>query len=401
VSLCVSSLILNTQRATKITLRIVEKIYELMKKILLTIILFISFISLSAQKSGTIIIDDVVRRHFRQEIMIPDIPGYVTLKCDFHIHTVFSDGNVWPTVRISEAWEDGLDAIALTDHIEGNPKKMPGQKRSQYDVALAAAKASNIILVRAGEISRSMPPGHFNALFVKDVDALDLPDVMDALNEASRQGGFIIWNHPGWRKQQPDSTRWMPEHEKIYSSGLMHGIEVFNEKEWYPEAIRWAMEKNMAIIGNSDIHDYLENFYDTDKYPIRPMTLVFAKERTEESLKEAMFAKRTATLFFNKLVGKKVLIEPLVKQSIVVSKPYLYLDGYAYFTLRNMTDIEFTLVKTGSDGSELPGRIILPARATIILRAKQPEGKAMIYSFNLENVLTGVEQYYEYNISIQ
>lgn len=29
----------------------------------------------------------------RKIINLPDIPGYVTLKCDFHMHTVFSDGN--------------------------------------------------------------------------------------------------------------------------------------------------------------------------------------------------------------------------------------------------------------------------------------------------------------------
>lgn len=32
----------------------------------------------------------------RHEIDIPDLKGYQTLKCDFHIHTVFSDGLVWP-----------------------------------------------------------------------------------------------------------------------------------------------------------------------------------------------------------------------------------------------------------------------------------------------------------------
>jgi hypothetical protein len=372
-----------------------------MKKIILTIFISFSLLSLSAQKSGTIVMDDVVRQHYRQEILIPDIPGYITLKCDFHMHTVFSDGNVWPTVRVSEAWEDGLDVIAITDHIEGHPNKMPGQKRTQYEVALASAKSSNIILVRAGEISRSMPPGHFNALFVKDVDALDVPDVMDAIGEAVRQGGFIIWNHPGWRKQQPDTTKWMKEHEAIWQKGWMHGIEIFNEKEWYPEAIQWAMDKNIAIIGNSDVHDYYENFYDQEKYPVRPMTLVFAKERTEESLKEAMFAKRTTILFFNKLAGKKEFIEPIIKQSIKVEVPHLYQDGWIYFTVKNLTDIEFTMVKNGSDNSEMPGRFILPGRATIIMRAKQSKDQSINYSYNLENVLTGVEQYYEYKFSIK
>lgn len=371
-----------------------------MKKTLLTLCISFSVIFLNAQKEGTIEMDDVVRQHYRQEILIPNIPGYITLKCDFHLHTVFSDGVVWPTVRVSEAWEDGLDAIAITDHIEGHPRKIPGQRRAQYDAALPLARSSNIILVRAGEISRDMPPGHFNALFVKDVDALDIPDVMDAIGEAVKQGGFIIWNHPGWRKQQPDTTRWMAEHETIYKNGWMHGIEVFNEKEWYPEAIRWAMDKNLAIMANSDVHDSYENYYDQQKYPIRPMTLVFAKERTGESLKEAMFEKRTAALFFNKLVGKMEFLDPIIRQSIRVEKPHLYQDGYAYFAVKNLTDIEFTMVKTVRDRSELPARIILPRRATIILKAKQPQSQLMNYSYILENVLTGVEQYYEYKIIV-
>jgi hypothetical protein len=61
-----------------------------------------------------------VRGGERHEIAIPDIPGYTILKCDLHMHTVFSDGVVWPTVRVEEAWEDGLDAIAITDHMSTN-----------------------------------------------------------------------------------------------------------------------------------------------------------------------------------------------------------------------------------------------------------------------------------------
>ena len=252
-----------------------------------------------AQKSGTIDMDEVLRVPARHEIAIPDIPGFKTLKCDFHIHTVFSDGVVWPTVRVDEAWEDGLDAIALTDHIEGHPKKLPGQNHQGYEIALPVAKARNIILIKAGEISRGMPPGHFNALFVSDVNALNQPDYTKAIGEAVRQGGFIIWNHPGWRKQQPDTTKWWPEHESLYQKGWIHGIEVFNEKEWYPEALQWAVDKKLAITGNSDIHDVYNKRYNRELFPVRPLTLVFARERTEESLKEAMFAKRTATLFFN------------------------------------------------------------------------------------------------------
>lgn len=59
----------------------------------------------------------------RHEICLPQIDDYQLLKCDFHIHTIFSDGIVWPSLRVQEAWEEGLDAIAITDHIEGQPAR--------------------------------------------------------------------------------------------------------------------------------------------------------------------------------------------------------------------------------------------------------------------------------------
>lgn len=181
----------------------------------------------------------------------------------------------------------------------------------------------------------------------------------------------------------------------------MHGIEVFNEKEWYPEAIQWAMDKNLAITANSDIHDFYENAYNTEMYPVRPMTLVFAKERSEESLREAMFAKRTAALFFDKLVGRKEFVEPLVMESIKIADPHLYQDGYAYFSVTNTSDIEFTFVKLSSDNSELPGRFILPRRGSIILKAKKQKEQILTCSYKLENVLTGVEDYLKYDIIVK
>jgi 3',5'-nucleoside bisphosphate phosphatase len=51
----------------------------------------------------------------RQLLPVPDLPGFHTLKGDFHLHTVFSDGNVWPTVHVQDAWRDGLDVIAFTE----------------------------------------------------------------------------------------------------------------------------------------------------------------------------------------------------------------------------------------------------------------------------------------------
>ena len=40
---------------------------------------------------------------------------------DLHTHSVYSDGSVLPKFRVVEAWQDGLDIIAVTEHIEYRP----------------------------------------------------------------------------------------------------------------------------------------------------------------------------------------------------------------------------------------------------------------------------------------
>ncbi len=182
----------------------------------------------------------------RKIIHVPNIPGYQTLKCDFHLHTVFSDGTVWPTVRIQEAWEEGLDAISITDHIEYRPhsKDVIANHNRSFDIAEPLAKEQRILLIKGAEITRNMPPGHLNALFITNANLLERDDVFEALREARDQGAFIFWNHPGWKAQQPDSTVWWSEHTRLFNNKMLHGIEVFNDKEFYPEVLKWADEKN-------------------------------------------------------------------------------------------------------------------------------------------------------------
>ena len=43
--------------------------------------------------------------------------GKFFISADLHIHTVFSDGSVWPTIRVDEALRDSIDLISLTEHL--------------------------------------------------------------------------------------------------------------------------------------------------------------------------------------------------------------------------------------------------------------------------------------------
>ncbi len=305
----------------------------------------------------------------RKIIHIPDIPGYKTLKCDFHTHTVFSDGTVWPTVRVEEAWRDGLDAVSITDHIEYRPhsKDIASDHNRSYEIAEPLAEDLDILLIKGAEITRSMPPGHLNCLFIKNANLLDRENVIDALREARDQGAFILWNHPGWKAQQPDTTLWWDEHTQLLKSDLLHGIEVFNEREYYPEAIDWAVQKKLTMFGNSDVHSPVNMFYDLENR-CRPLTLVFSRSRTKGGLREALFSRRTAVFFNNTLVGTADLLEALFFASVKLHIPQGPLkNGVTKFiTVENNSDIEFQLelVQPGI-GFDAPGKPVLKShRAT-------------------------------------
>lgn len=299
-------------------------------------------------------------------IHLPDIPGYKTLKCDFHMHTVFSDGTVWPTVRVEEAWREGLDAIAITDHVEYQPhsKDIVADHNRSYEIAKPLADALSLILIRAAEITRSMPPGHINALFIENANLLERDDVFDALQEAHDQGAFLFWNHPGWKAQQPDTMLWWDEHTRLLKSGLLQGIEVYNSNEFYPEAINWAMDKDLTVFCNTDIHGPTNMSYNLNENH-RPLTLVFAKNNSEEAIKDALYKRRTAAYFDNTLVGSSDVLEPLFFSSISFTHEPLHLENQksAVVEITNNSDVDYKLeLVQPAVGFEVPAELVLKAQ---------------------------------------
>jgi len=312
----------------------------------------------------------------RGHIAIPDLNGYVTLKCDFHMHTVFSDGSVWPSVRVGEAYREGLDAISITDHLEYRPHKddIVATHNRSYEIAKSAAEASGILLIKGSEITRSMPPGHANAIFLTNSDALDTPEVMDAYRAAKAQNAFIFWNHPCWDAQQPDTTLWFDEHTQLLQQGLMLGIEVVNGGDYCPEAHRWCLEKKLTMIGNTDVHGPMQHFA-PGKH--RPMTLVFARNRTPEAIREAMNERRTAVYNDENIIGEEKYLKEMFENALEVVK----IDkgnNAVRITVKNNSDLTFHLKKTQHDA-----RLVYFREYTIV-----PKGEHTI-NIRLEGGVTG------------
>ncbi len=363
-----------------------------MKHVVFTFIALLAVVGLSAQPS-------------RKEVKIPDILGYKTLKCDLHMHTVFSDGLVWPTYRIDEAWQEGLDAIAITDHIEYRPYLKEDLNRS-YDIAAPRAKDLDILLIRGVEITKSMPPGHLNALFITDANAVEDKDAKTSIQNAAKQGAFITWNHPGWKAQQPDTVRWWDIHTELYNQKQINGIEVVGyESEYFPEAQRWAMEKKLTMIGGTDIHSPIKNeFNGCGEH--RTMTIAFAKERTLDALKEALFAGRTVVYAQNMLYGRKEFLEPIFRTSISVKKAKLRYKKYAYLMVYNDSDVPYEFVaKKGGDLSCIKHVVLKPHQTTLVevrgITEQVSTMKEVTLGLVLKNLWIDVETPLELSITLE
>ena len=320
------------------------------------------------------------QRGARKEIKIPDIKGYVTLKCDFHMHTVFSDGNVWPTIRPQEAWREGLDVISITDHIEYQPHKndIPTQHERPYDIALPTAKNLNILLIKGTEITRDTPPGHHNAIFVSEIDSLEKDDFYDVLKAADDQGSFIFYNHPGW-KHPEGKAEWFEFQETIFNKGQLYGIEVVNGRHYCPLAHQWCIDKKLTIIGNTDVHNPIHDNYDLERGEQRTLTLVFAKKRSEKAVKDALFARRTAAWWGNNIIGDEKYLRPLFNESIEIINPKITVKGRGVVPVQihNSSDIDFELeLDSENDLVTIPGNITLHADRTVMLALRKKPPKA-------------------------
>ena len=309
-------------------------------------------------------------------VVFPDVPGYQTLVCDFHMHTVFSDGSVWPDVRVQEALRDGLDCIAITDHLEYQPHAddIPNPDRNRsFDLAAEHAEGHDLIVLRGAEVTRSMPPGHANAIFVDDANRLLVEDADAAFREAAAQDAFVFWNHPNWTSQRPDGMATLTDmHRRLIRDGLLDGIEVVNDLTYSDEALQIALDHDLAILGTSDIHGLVDWQYDVPEGGHRPVTLVFAAERSPDGIREALEARRTTAWFGNTLIGRPEHVVPLIDASIsVASAVYDGDSAVLELQIENTSDAAFLLRnQSGYTFHDAANVVRLEPQATTTLQVK-------------------------------
>lgn len=334
------------------------------------------------------------REPLRNEFVLPKVNGYKVLKADLHTHTIYSDGTVTPEFRVREAWIDGLDVLAITEHIEhrpwegrmisylkgyfnGDPKKAQnGEILADLNVsnkeAVAAAKGYGITLIPGAEVTRNPHRvGHYNALFVKDVNAIYDPDPLVSIRKAREQGALIMQNHPGWLRRNVDIIDF---EQKVYDEGLIDGVEVMNDIEFYPPIVTRAVEKNFFMASNTDIHGSTTMDFVAQGHR-RPMTFILAENNSLEAVKKALKERRTLAYFFGALAGEEQLIKDFFMACVKFETFNVDKNGKRTMNMVNNTSMTFTL-NFGGNPVELR-----PFTSRIVSVAKDKE-----LAFTVENM---------------
>jgi 3',5'-nucleoside bisphosphate phosphatase len=318
--------------------------------------------------------------------------GRLILPIDFHTHTVFSDGFIWPTVQVDQAVREGLVGIAVTDHLEWQPHRADipnGDRNRSYDLALEEAKALGtaertppLVVIRGAEVTRGIPPGHLNAVFLTDVNKLlgrDYPECTDdpclsklyedtpkhwatvraALLKARDQGAFIILNHPDYNFDAGGQLN--ARNLSLITEGLTNGIEVANGTGYTEAAFQLALDRHLAIIGASDLHgtsDHLDDFYKRYDGVVptaastahRTVTLVLASAADPASIRAALFSRSTVALYANQLFGREPEVRAILLGALtsdVKQQGKDFLQDEVLWTVSNRASIPFTLRYVG------------------------------------------------------
>lgn len=209
------------------------------------------------------------------------------LEADLHVHTFFGDGALSPFDTVLEARRRGLDVIALSNH---NAILVGRLTR-----ALSNAVGGPLVLV-SEEITH--PRHHVIGIGLQRAVDWRL-DLSATVAEVHAQGGIAVLAHPTRRFTSTLGER---------DFAVVDGIEVDHPAGASDEERRRELEDSYrrgqaaggaTPIGSSDDHGLGDLG--------RQRTYVFARERTEAAVLEALRQRRTVVVAREKVYGDPAL----------------------------------------------------------------------------------------------
>jgi hypothetical protein len=161
---------------------------------------------------------------------------------DLHMHTDHSHDCATPVeVLLATAQEQGLGAIAVTDHNEISGALEARDKAASFNVK-----------VIVGEEVKTASQGEVIGLFLEELIPRGL-SLQETVAEIKRQGGIVYVPHPF------DRLHSVPDYEHMLGIlGDIDAIEVFNPRvaigAFNDEAVRFAAKYRLTAGGGSDSH---------------------------------------------------------------------------------------------------------------------------------------------------
>ena len=175
---------------------------------------------------------------------LPAEEGRHWMACDFHSHSIHSDGALALLELARYARQRGLDALAVTDH----------NTVSHHPHLAATAKAAGVILIPGQEVTTA--EGHANC--VGPVRWIDFRMDTDAwIATAKEDGGILSLNHPVHPMYSWHRPRSVPA----------HGVELWHSSwdghDLGPQSF-WEELGRPIALGGSDFHRYGERALESD-----------------------------------------------------------------------------------------------------------------------------------------
>ena len=233
-------------------------------------------------------------------VATPELLARRPLRCDFHIHTTYSDGRSSPAEMLIRGRELGLDVAVITDHndyrgslkglqerkrLDLNLITMPGEEVSGpnwHILSINAGAAIYDLTVEAFGLDSDDRKEHWKATTAQEYGTLRW-----AIEATQAHGGRAYLAHPYWAVERgfhlPTAM-----YDQVLAEGILDGLELLGDVK-YQNNVRSlaryldyrAAGHDIPILGNSDTHRS-EHTYGTY------WTLVFTDTLTPQGILDAI-----------------------------------------------------------------------------------------------------------------